>query len=598
MLDNYSEHKAEVSALMQRLANIAGGLGMSSLKVDIEGVRLPKLAEERFNLVVLGEFNHGKSTLVNALLGKGLLPMGITPTTATINHIVWAEQPRARAILDDGTTKTLAPEQLADYVTIDGEHREGIRFVELGYPVELLRERITLVDTPGVNDINEARAEITYGYIPRADAVLFLLDCTQVLKQSERVFLQQRLLRRSRDKLIFVVCKSDLLRGDELEEAMDFARVNLAKIIADPVIFAVSARKYLEGEPDGSGMEPLLGYLRRYLEEERGRILVDNAVTDAIRTSDYLRSSVGLKRGSLELTLEELTARIESVRRQLEGSRQNLRDLVDRISAEREAIKATARHDLRQFTEAFCEALPTQIDKVSGADVKKYLSPFIQDRFKEFAEDEGDKIAELLEDLAEEIIQVTNENVHKVLETAAGGLGPADTRIDLHVDTLKYDAGVFALGALGTTVFLFVNTFVGGLLTLAAPVLAVVLRERVGGRIKVQAKKNAPEVVRSASEAIRPRFEACVDDFCDKLADFVASAGETLHRGISEVLDKTLAERSAHQDDVGVLAGELEHNERALAAVISELEDLRGRLWHGDPTPAEAAAAAQREAAS
>ena len=74
-------------------------------------------------------------------------------------------------------------------------------------------------------------------------------------------------------------------------------------------------------------------------------------------------------------------------------------------------------------------------------------------------------------------------------------LGPADTQIDLEVDTLKYDVGVFALGALGTGIFLFVNTLVGGLLTLAAPILAVVLKERVAGEIKAQAKKSAPEVI-------------------------------------------------------------------------------------------------------
>ena len=81
------------------------------------------------------------------------------------------------------------------------------------------------------------------------------------------------------------------------------------------------------------------------------------------------------------------------------------------------------------------------------------------------------------------------------MATLSRELGPADTKIDLEVDTLKYDVGVFALGALGTGIFLFVNTLVGGLLTLAAPILAVVLKERVAGEIKAQAKKNAPEVI-------------------------------------------------------------------------------------------------------
>jgi GTPase SAR1 family protein len=216
MPESYAEHKEQVMAALRGLAELAGELGMRSLRVDIEAVRLPKLADERFNLVVLGEFNHGKTTFVNALLGEPLLPAGITPTTATINHIIWGETPRARAVLRDGGVLEIEPSQLDEYVTLDGSHSEQTRYVELAYPAPILRERVTLVDTPGVNDINEARAEITYSYIPRADAVVFLLDSTQPLKRSERLFIQQRLLRRSRDKLIFVLGKADLLREEEL----------------------------------------------------------------------------------------------------------------------------------------------------------------------------------------------------------------------------------------------------------------------------------------------------------------------------------------------------------------------------------------------
>ena len=74
-------------------------------------------------------------------------------------------------------------------------------------------------------------------------------------------------------------------------------------------------------------------------------------------------------------------------------------------------------------------------------------------------------------------------------------LGPAETKIDITVDTLRYDASVFALGALGTTIFLFVNGVVGGLLTVAAPVLAFILRGRVGQEIKNEAKEQAPLAV-------------------------------------------------------------------------------------------------------
>ena len=86
--------KKELIAALRDMAKLADEVGMTTLAKDLTGTRIPKLEEERFALVVLGEFNHGKSTFVNALCGAAILPAGITPTTATINHLVWADKPQ------------------------------------------------------------------------------------------------------------------------------------------------------------------------------------------------------------------------------------------------------------------------------------------------------------------------------------------------------------------------------------------------------------------------------------------------------------------------------------------------------------------------
>src|SRR4029077_17953321 len=165
-----------------------------------------------------GEFNHGKSTFVNALLGADVLPTGITPTTAAINHVVWAAPPRARAVLESGSEQKIDPKAIADWVTVDGKRASQVKFVEVGYPAAILEDKVTLVDTPGVNDLNEQRAEITYEYVPRADAVIFLLDAGQALKESEPAFLASRILERSKERLIFVIGKIDLLTPSELAD--------------------------------------------------------------------------------------------------------------------------------------------------------------------------------------------------------------------------------------------------------------------------------------------------------------------------------------------------------------------------------------------
>jgi small GTP-binding protein len=583
------ETKQELVTALAETARLAEEIGMATLAHDLTGTRLPKLEEERFHLVVLGEFNHGKSTFVNALLDTPVLPAGITPTTATINHLVWSEQPRARAHLVDGGTIDINPYQLGDWVTIEGKETGRVKYVEVGWPAEILRDRLTLVDTPGVNDINEQRAEITYGYIPRADACLFLLDGAQVLKQSERAFLEQRILRRSRDKLVFVIGKMDLLTPEERDEALAFCRSHLEKIVPDPAIYTISAKRWLKGDREGSGMQALLDYLGRFLANERGRVLLDNAIGDGLRTLAYLGQNLGIKRRSLALNLEELEARIAKVRVELDTRRATLRTIHEKIRAESQAIQANVRLDLEEFAEAFVRAVPGEIDRAQAEDVRRYFQFFLQDTWKEWAEQEGDKVAGQLERLAEEIIQITNENVHETTATLARELGPAETHITLEVDTLKYDVGVFAVGALGAGIAFFVNALVGGALTLvAAPLLAYVLRGRAAEQVKHEAKEQAPKVICQAADVVRPRFEKIVEDFTQRLSDFVTAAGDALHAGISEVLDRALAERRAQGIDATARESEMAAQEQRLRALEQRLAALRDRLWAKAAVEAEA----------
>src|SRR6478735_1602693 len=107
LLEHHKQAKREIIARFKQLADVAELVGMVTLARDIRTTRIPKLEAERFHLVVLGEFNHGKSTFVNSLLGQDVLPTGITPTTASINHVVYAANPTARVVLLGGESKPL-----------------------------------------------------------------------------------------------------------------------------------------------------------------------------------------------------------------------------------------------------------------------------------------------------------------------------------------------------------------------------------------------------------------------------------------------------------------------------------------------------------
>jgi small GTP-binding protein len=587
------ERKAAIRAAFENLATAAETAGLATTARDIRQTRIPKLDDERFTLVVLGEFNHGKSTFINALLAEPVLPTGITPTTAVLTHVIEGP-PAATLIFESGERRPIATSALASWLVVEENasqngggngnpngDRANLHHVELTHPAGILQNRLTIVDTPGVNDINEQRAEITYGYVPRADAVVFLLDATQILTASERQFLEERILRSARDRLIFVIAKSDLLDAGELEETIQFARKHLSAIVHEPAIFAVSAKRALAGDRDGSGMTALVQHLRATVGQERRRLLLDHALADAGRLSMFIRQSLGMRRRSMELPVPELEQRIARAKERLQHGKKALGMAADTITAETAALKARVRQDLADFASELRTALPPEIDKVDAADIRRYLSFFVQDTWKAWAEAEGDRIAEELERLAEKVIQVANENVREVAHDVSAELGPAETKIDISVDTLKYDVSVFALGALGTTIFLFVNGLVGGLLTAAAPVLAFILRGRVGQEIKNEAKEQAPLAVDRVAKLLAPKLDEFVDGFAARLKEFIAEAGDALARGISEVLDRALRERREH--DVAVDTHPetvaIDASVHDLKTIDERIADIRQRVW-------------------
>jgi len=607
------DKKAAIRGLLTDLAAAAETAGLPWIARDVRDTRLPKLDDERFSVVVLGEFNHGKSTFINALLGSPLLPTGITPTTALLAHVTHGARAGATAVTENGDRTPIDATALADHLTVDGlakaagkpegkDAKDGkaagkaaskpaakkpagaVHHVEITHPSPLLENRLTIVDTPGVNDINEQRADITYGYLPRADAAVFLLDATQILTASERQFLEERILRSTRDRLIFVVAKADLLDEGELAETLKFARQHLAPIVPEPAIYPVSAKKALAGDRAGSGLDAFVTALGATVAHQRRRLLLDNALADATRLCAFIRQSLAIHRRSLELPVPELQDRIARAQERLHSGKKVLESAAETVRAETAALKARVRQDLADFTVELRTALAADIDAVDATDIRKYLSFFVQDTWKAWTEAEGERIAAELERLAEQVVQVANENIREVTGGVVSDLGPSQTKVDIKVDTLKYDASVFALGALGTTVFLFVNSFVGGALALAAPVLALVLRGKVATEVKAEAKEQGPLAVDRVAGLIGPKLDEIIDGFGARLLEFVSQAGDALTRGIADVLDQALRERKA-ADAKHATSADVQQIDTAISSLKSieeRIAEIRQRVWATD----------------
>jgi len=228
--------------------------------------------DELFLLVVVGEFNAGKSALINALLGEALLKEGVTPTTTQINLLRYGER--------------------AERQTVD----ENQQIIAL--PAPLLAE-ISIVDTPGTNAIIRAHEVITSRFIPRSDLVLFVTSADRPFTESERAFLEK--IRDWGKKVVFVINKIDILRDEaELQEVQSFVIENARRLLGiTPEVFPLSARLALrakQGQPalwKDSRFEPFEQYVQDTLDEtERLRLKFLNPLGVATRlVKQYLEEA-------------------------------------------------------------------------------------------------------------------------------------------------------------------------------------------------------------------------------------------------------------------------------------------------------------------
>lgn len=575
----FAENKLALIDLMQRLAVLADDIGVPSTARDVRQVRIPKLEQERFSLVVLGEFNRGKSTLINALVGERILPVGATPTTAVLTEIRQGDAFTATAVLQNADRQLLDRAALNDCLTdrMDPPALVPVDRVEITLPSVVLGNNLTIVDTPGVNDLSQQRADVTYGYLPRADAIVFLLDGTQVLSASERRFLQERVLKASRERLIFVITKCDLLDDVERREVFSFAKEELLQVVPDPTVIEVSAKRALAGDHEGSGLANLLAAINRVLGDDRQRVLLEHALDDVARLSRFLRQTLGMRQGSLALSDAELTQKVALARARFDDGRTALDEASATIAAECLGLQARVDADLRDLIEMLCARLPGEVAAHPAGDVERFLTPFLEDTFKVWLELEGQMVASALERIAEAAVSVATERMSVVSAAVAEALGATREGFEVSQAPLTYEASVFALGAVGTTALLFVNVLAGGALALLTPALASWARARAAQAAVDEAARKAPALVRGIGDDLTVRMAAVVDDFAHRLNAFIAEAGASLAEGIAEVLERALAER---RDHTGV------PEQQALAdaslrckAIDEQVVELRQKLW-------------------
>ena len=283
---------------------------------------LTRLAEDRFNLMVVGRFSRGKSTLMNAILGGDHLPTGIVPLTSVITTVRYGS--RKQVVLHfthTGLSHEVPLSQLAAYVT-QKENPGNIKkvaYAEIQLPVEILRRGFFFVDSPGLGSSIVENTLTTERFLPEADAFVLVTSYESPLSEEEDRILHR--IRNANKKLFVVANKQDTVNVQEREDALKFVAERLKQLMLADMsqIFSISARQGLEAkllhnraELDGSGILPFEAELLRFLSEECAQSFLVNMYE---RTMGFLmQRSRSVEHPEHEEAYRALIARLRDLR--------------------------------------------------------------------------------------------------------------------------------------------------------------------------------------------------------------------------------------------------------------------------------------------
>jgi len=254
---------------------------------------LVKLAEDRFNLVVVGQFKRGKSSLMNAIIGRDLLPTGLLPLTSAITTLCYGPKEKV-SIKRTGWVieQEISFSELPEYVTEQGNpgNTKGVIEARIELPIPFLRRGLFFIDTPGIGSARSENTATTYAFLPQSDAVIFVTSVEAPLSEPEEIFLRD--VQHYARRLFLIVNKVDLLADHEVAPVFDYIKTGVSRILgfSDIRVYPLSARLALDSKlhsgslKDGQkGLDILEADLEKFLAKEKSQLLLVSILDQLLR---------------------------------------------------------------------------------------------------------------------------------------------------------------------------------------------------------------------------------------------------------------------------------------------------------------------------
>lgn len=406
------------------------------LKLDVELIDevLKRTQANYFTVAVVGEFKRGKSTFINALLDKEILPSDILPCSATLNRVKYGLTPSVTVTFKDGHEEQVAVEQLTNYVTKLTEESKhiaaSVKEAVVYYPVPFCQNNVEIIDTPGLND-DANMTEVTLSVLPQVDAAILVIMAQAPFGEYERDFLENKLLSSDLGRVIFVVTGIDRFNRPEdadkvikhIEERIQKYVLQRAeeqfgkdstnyevylKKIGKPKIFGLSAYQYLEGKQRNdsalialSRFEQFVLSLETFLTEDRGSIVLQVPVNRMIASSAEILKAIGMQESALEMDQEKFQAAYEESVAEIEAIRKRKKEEMVLIDKAADNVKHRVRPLIFTLPKLLKQAAEEAIDntdiKPNELNNPKALGEKMENKVTSTVHKAGRELSELIQ---------------------------------------------------------------------------------------------------------------------------------------------------------------------------------------------------------
>ncbi len=547
-----------------------------------------KIQNNVFNLVVLGQFKRGKTSLINALLGAEILPTAIVPLTSIATILKYGETLNIKVYFHDGRVTDIEPAALSQYVTEKGnpKNEKEVQEVIIAYTSTYLKDGVRLIDTPGVGSVYEHNTDVAYQYLPKSDAALFLLSVDQPVSKAELNFLKD--VKEYSHRIFFLQNKADYVGLEDLNESISFSRTIIEESMGGEVkIFPLSAKWALQGKLSGtkellekSFLPQFENILNTFLMQEKGKVLLVSVTNNLLRLLSQARFKLELEMKSLVTPLEELQEKIKIFENKKEAVLIEKDDFYLLLDG---ATKNIIKNVLDEDTNAFRQELSL---RVSGN---------IESRYKEYSNLSLKEIQRRLEEqIIDEVKQafmtwrgLEDEKLSKTFEMSCKRF---ITKIDDTVDALlNFSAELFAVPfdivkaeAIWSSKSRFYYKFneqPGGI-EIVASSLTLLLPKFLGEKIILKKMKEyLQRVIDRQSARIGSDFEERLDKSKLAFRWEMLQRIEATMEGISKAIEKGLSQKSKGEEAVEEQKAVLIEEEKKMAEIKEKLIQIQREIF-------------------